>query len=183
MRPEESFIGQSVRSLQTMLRVIAQDAKRQSSVIPDGIYGANTTAAVSDFQRRNGLAVTGIADEPTWNAIVAAYEPALIKVDQPQCIQVLLEPGEVIVFGQQHPELYLAQAILTVLSQQYGSITAPGFSGTLDTPTAQSLRSFQALHNLPQSGELDRLTWHALALHYPMASTLRKQSAESLPAF
>ena len=84
MRPAESFIGQPIRSLQTMLRVIAENDSRQPSVIPDGIYGTNTMTAVSAFQRRSGLPVTGMTDQATWEAIVSAYELALIEVDEAQ---------------------------------------------------------------------------------------------------
>ncbi len=45
----ESFVGQPVRSLQTMLRIIAQQDAMQPGIIPDGIYGQQTVAAVSAF--------------------------------------------------------------------------------------------------------------------------------------
>ena len=172
MRPPESFVGQPVRSLQTMLRVIAENEENQPSVIPDGIYGAQTTAAVSAFQRSRGLPVTGVANQETWDAIVDAYEPALVLIGEAEPIAVFFEPNEVIVAGQIHPNLYLAQGILTVLSQVYGSITPPSLSGTLDMPTGQSLSSFQRLNDLPETGELDRITWHRLALQYPGAASL-----------
>ncbi len=172
MRPGESFVGQPVRSLQTMLRVIAQTDGGQPSLIPDGIYGAQTAAAVSAFQRNRGLPATGVTDQATWDAIVAAYEPALILVDEAEPIAVVFEPNEVIVAGQRHPNLYLAQGMLIVLSQAYGSITRPGLTGVLDIPTGESLSSFQRLSNLPETGELDRITWKNLALHYPMAANL-----------
>ena len=35
MRPTESFIGQPIRSLQTMLRVLAEENPRYIRVIPD----------------------------------------------------------------------------------------------------------------------------------------------------
>ena len=79
MRPPESFIRQPIRSLQTMLRVIAQSDERQPNVIPDGIYGNQTMKAVTAFQRNNSLPATGITDQATWEAIVAVYEPALVE--------------------------------------------------------------------------------------------------------
>lgn len=178
MRPPESFVGQPVRSLQTMLRVIAENETNQPSVIPDGIYGSQTAGAVSAFQRSRGLPVTGITNQETWDAIVAAYEPALILVGEAEPIAVIFEPNEVIVAGQRHPNLYLAQGILTVLSQVYGSISPPSLNGTLDMPTGQSLSSFQRLNDLPETGELDRITWQRLALQYPGAAalTLREDS-------
>jgi peptidoglycan hydrolase-like protein with peptidoglycan-binding domain len=35
----------------------------------DGWYGPDTRAAVVAFQRREGLPVTGVADEATWEAL------------------------------------------------------------------------------------------------------------------
>ena len=46
MRPLSSFVGQPIRSLQTMLRVIAEDDPTHLRIVPDGIYGPETTAAV-----------------------------------------------------------------------------------------------------------------------------------------
>ena len=78
MRPDESFVGQPIRSLQTMLRVLAEHDPRHETLVPDGIYGPATVSAVSKFQRIHGLPVTGIADQRTWEQIVAEYEPAFL---------------------------------------------------------------------------------------------------------
>jgi murein L,D-transpeptidase YcbB/YkuD len=170
MRPPESFIGQPVRSLQTMLRVIAQEDDRQPSLIPDGIYGNQTTAAVSAFQRNHGIPVTGVADQDTWEAIVAVYEPALIRVGPAQPLEIILDPGHIIRRGDQEPNVYILQAILIVLSEIYASITPPGMNGVLDEATAAALEAFQSLSGLPETGELDKVTWKQLALHYPLAA-------------
>lgn len=175
MRPEESFVGQPVRSLQTMLRVIAENDELQPGVIPDGVYGPQTATAVSTFQRRNGLPITGTVDQDTWERIVAVYEPALVQVGPVVPLEIILEPQQVIRQGEQNPNLYLVQAILIVLSQAYGSITAPAATGILDIPTANALSEFQTLALLPVTGELDRQTWRHLALHYPAATVMQKQ--------
>lgn len=175
MRPEESFVGQPVRSLQTMLRIIAENDELQPGVIPDGVYGPQTVTAVSTFQRRNGLPITGTVDQDTWERIVAVYEPALVQVGPVVPLEIILEPQQVIRQGEQNPNLYLVQAILIVLSQAYGSITAPAVTGILDIPTANALSEFQTLALLPATGELDRQTWRHLALHYPAATVMKKQ--------
>lgn len=176
MRPNESFIGQPIRSLQTMLRVIAENDELQPSVIPDGIYGPQTVTAVSTFQRRNGLPITGIADQDTWERIVTVYEPALVAVGPVQPLEIILEPGEIIRRGDSNPNIYLVQAMLIVLSETYDSITAPAVTGILDIPTANALSEFQVLTLLPVTGELDRDTWRHLALHYPMATITKKEN-------
>ena len=180
MRPPETFISQPVRSLQTMLRVIAQEDERQPSLIPDGIYGNQTTAAVAAFQRNHGLPVTGVADQNTWEQIAAAYEPAWVRVGPAQPLEIILEPGQVIRRGQQEPNVYLLQAVLIVLSEVYSSVTPPGMNGILDDATAASLEAFQALTGLPQTGELDKVTWKQLALHYPLAANKSSGNSENL---
>lgn len=176
MRPPESFVGQPVRSLQTMLRVIAENDELQPSVIPDGIYGPQTATAVSTFQRRNGLPITGTVDQNTWEQVFAVYESALVQVGPVMPLEIILEPQQIIRQGESNPNLYLIQAILIVLSQAYGSITAPSVTGILDIPTANALSEFQTLALLPVTGELDRQTWRHLALHYPAATVMLKQS-------
>lgn len=171
MRPPESFIGQPIRSLQTMLRVLHKDDPSHPSVIPDGIYGQPTMAAVSYFQRRHGLPVTGVTDQATWEAILKEYLDALIRVDEAQPLFILLDPGEEIRRGQRHPHIYLVQGILQALSDAYDSVSQPSHSGTLDDVTADSLSSFQHLSSLPMTGNLDKITWKALALHYPQAAS------------
>lgn len=170
MRPTESFLGQPIRALQTMLRVIAEDDPSHPTLVPDGIYGPETMAAVSHFQRRHGLSVTGVTDLPTWEMIVLHYDPALIRITAPQSLDILLDPGQVIRKGEAHPNLHLAQAMLTVLSQVYGSISRPSQAGVLDEATADSIATLQALSSLPITGELDKITWKHLALQYPLAA-------------
>lgn len=174
-RPAESFIGQPIRSLQTMLRVLAENSDSYMRVIPDGIYGAQTMAAVSNFQRRHGLPVTGITDQRTWESIVREYRPALVNIARAQPLQILLNPGEILRGGSTAPAVILVQAMLIPMAQVYGSIADPSLSGTLDAQTAQSIASFQRLCGLPASGSLDKLTWKHLALQYPLAVRLHGQ--------
>lgn len=172
MKPEESFLSQPIRSLQTMLRVLAEYDDRHETLIPDGIYGKATVSAVSKFQRLHGLPVTGITDQATWEMIVAEYEPALIFITEAEALNIVLDPNEVIRRGQRHPHVYLVQAMLAVLEDAYKSIGHVTHSGILDEPTSAALSSFQQLSGLPMTGHLDKRTWKALALHYPQAARL-----------
>lgn len=170
MRPPESFIGQPVRSLQTMLRVIASHHKDLPSVIPDGIYGQQTANAVSAFQRKYGIPVTGITDQATWEMIVSVYEPALIQVTPAQPLQIILEPSQVIRSGEEHHSIYLVQAMLTAMANDYSSIPLPPLSGTLDAGTAESLIAFQRLSGLEPTGQLDKITWKHLVLQFQLSA-------------
>lgn len=172
MRPGESFVGQPIRSLQTMLRILAEQDPRHPTVVPDGIYGPETMAAVSSFQRLHGLPVTGVTNQETWDAIQAAHEPALIAIDSAEPVEIVLNPNQVIRRGERHPVIRLAQAMLAVMAEIYGSVGTPSHSGILDDPTSDSLASFQQLSSLPMTGELDKRTWKHLARQYPLAANL-----------
>ena len=180
MRPPESFIGQPIRSLQTMLRVLAEDSDDYIPLIPDGIYGPETRNAVTVFQRRHGIPATGVADQQTWETVVTKYEPVLVRTDAAQPLYIVLNPGQVIRKGERHPNIYLVQAILTVLSETYESIPRPSATGLLDEATADALASFQQQSGLPMTGNLDKVTWKQLALHYPPAANLQMLTPEEL---
>lgn len=172
MRPGDSFIEQPVRSLQTMLRVLAEDDPQLPTVVPDGIYGPSTMLAVTAFQRKEGLPVTGIADEYTWTKIVAAYEPALNRIGKAEPIEILLEPGEIIRQGQSSPYVFLLQGMLAHLSQSHSAISRPALSGILDAGTSEALRGFQRLADLPQTGTLDRITWKQLSRQFTLSAVV-----------
>lgn len=173
MRKPESFIGQPIRSLQTMLRVIAENDSSHERIIPDGIYGPETVSAVSAFQRIHGLPVTGVTDNRTWDTVVEIYEDALIEQLEAETLQIILNPGQVIRKGERHPHLYLVQAMLSVLADRYDSIGKPAFTGILDDATTDALSSFQAISGLPMTGQLDKHTWRHLVLQYPLAANLQ----------
>lgn len=172
MRPLESFVGQPIRSLQTMLRVIAEYDPSHLSVIPDGIYGPETSQAVTLFQRKHGLPATGITDQNTWESIVAEYETSIVQIDEAYPLYVILNPGQILRKGEAHPNVLLVQSMLLTLSNVYKSIAAPSLTGILDDATSDSLASFQFLNGLPMSGNLDKHTWKHMVLHYPLAVNL-----------
>ena len=80
MNTPANYVGQPIRSLQTMLRTIAHADETLLKIVPDGIYGPNTVQAVREFQRQNALPVTGETDNATWNKLVAVY-----TVQRPSC--------------------------------------------------------------------------------------------------
>lgn len=56
--------GRTVKTLQLLLRAHGRD------VVVDGIFGAQTDAAVSGFQTIKGLPASGIVDADTWKALI-----------------------------------------------------------------------------------------------------------------
>ena len=154
MRPGDSFVAQPVRSLQTMLRVIAMNNARISKAVPDGIYGPDTMQEVSALQRMSGLPQTGVVNEATWNEIIRQFGPAAVNVLQAQPVEILLEPGEKIGHNQASPYVFLLQSMLTVLSMG-------------------ALRMFQSLSDLEETGVLDRESWKQVALQFTLSALLQ----------
>lgn len=65
--------GQKVRQVQEQLRTIASIYSAIPDVIPDGIFGPATAAAVKTFQSVFGLPQTGVIDFATWYKISHIY--------------------------------------------------------------------------------------------------------------
>ena len=179
MKPGESFVEQPIRSLQTMLRVIAEDDPRLPTVVPDGIYGPKTMQAVTDFQRLYGLPITGIVDQDTWEKVVSVYEPALIRIGPAEPLEIILEPGQIFHIGERNAYIYLLQSILTQLSTENPTIARPDHNGILDNPTSEALAAFQLLAGLPPTGELDRVTWKYLARQFTLSANRQAASSNS----
>lgn len=173
MRPEESFVGQSVRSLQTMLRVISEADGTIPTVVPDGIYGQTTLNSVTAFQRRYALPPTGVTDQATWERIAQVYDSALVRVGEAEAVEFVLEPNQVFRLGDTSAYLYVIQAMLHSMSADYPSIDPPVESGILDNTTARALAAFQLLAGLPPTGELDRITWRYLSRHFTLHANHR----------
>ena len=166
MIQSENYVGQPVRSLQTMLRVIGQGKTGFPTVVPDGIYGKNTESAVRQFQKDNRLPVTGVADNTTWDLLVIEYELALVDQHPAEPLRIVLQPGQVIRAGDWNYHLFLIQAILASLSRIHTDFPGVPVSGVLDPATAKSISHFQSVSGLPVTGEVDKRTWQHLANHY-----------------
>lgn len=170
MKPAESFIGQPIRSLQTMLRTLARLDDRLLSVIPDGVYTRQTADAVAAFQRSRGLNATGVADQTTWEEIVRDYRLAEIEYTKAEPIQITLNPGEVIRRGDEHRYMNLIQSMLILISDLHPNLPAPDHTGVFDEDTERSILALQVFSGLPPTGVLDKRTWKVLALQFARAA-------------
>lgn len=164
------YVGRPIRSLQTMLRVTLRMDEKAPTIIPDGIFGNNTVAAVKYFQQGNRLPVTGVVDNATWDKLVEAYEAALIEHAPAAPLLIVLQPGQVIRAGEWNYHLFLIQAMLAVLARIYTNFPQVPVSGVLDTQTGKSISYFQEIAGLPVTGEVDKKTWKYLANHYALAA-------------
>ena len=70
--------GDDVLILQTFLQTISQYISAVPDVTPDGIFGAQTEAAVMAMQKLYGLEQNGIVGPLTWDAITSLYSDLTI---------------------------------------------------------------------------------------------------------
>ena len=116
-----------------------------------------------EFESREKITLSTFGDG---DEIVNKYEPALIRVDKAEPIEIILNPGQVFRSGDTSPYIYLLQAMLAQLSNNNPTIMCPSTSGVMDKATTDALAAYQTLANLPPTGEFDKVTWKHLVKHF-----------------
>ncbi len=161
-------IGAPVRTLQTMLRTIARAEPAVPSVVPDGVFGADTERAVRCVQRMCGLPESGEADRETWRAVCRMYDALSPMVLPAPVLQLRWEPMQVILPGARNSHLYLIQAMLTALADYYSNVPPVRVTGVHDGGSAEAVRWLQRMGALEASGTVDQRTWGLLCDLYRM---------------
>lgn len=175
MKPERSYYNQPIRSLQTMLRTIALFNDEFQRIIPDGIYGPETQAAIRTFQRNRGLPITGTTNQQTWDEVVRMYDAAQVELSPARFIDDHLPSEFPFTRGDRAPRLKLAQCMLCEIGDRYSCICTPEISGQMDEMMMNSIMEFQNLSALPVTGILDKTTWNHLVLQYALAQVFAKR--------
>ena len=168
MNPERSYYNQPIRSLQTMLRTIALFSDEYQRIVPDGIYGPETQAAINTFQRNRGLPVTGITNQRTWDEVVRMYDSAVEALSPVQDVQYNIPTEFPFSRGDHNPRLKIAQFMLREIAEQYACVCSPELTGLMDEVMVNSVSEFQNLSGLPATGKLDKTTWNNLVLQYSL---------------
>ena len=170
--PTDPYAGKPIRSLQTMLRLLATEDDSLPRVIPDGIYGPTTLQAVGSFQRRAGLPVTGIADGATWLAMQEAHDRTLPRQSPAEPLQIWLGPGQFI-DEEDQTHIWLVQAMLRTVGENYTDFPAVALTGSYDDQTRAAVTHLQqrgGLYDAP-AGSIDAVTWGLLVQFYRAVTT------------
>ena len=164
----------AVSNLQRYLRRIELEEKYSSAVPIDGIYGSATRSAVSLFQRRNGIPVTGIVNKETWDAIFSQYERLIRERDTrlyPDPFPKTPENHET-ELGERSAFVSLLQFILNELINSYDTLPSFNSSGVFDDETSLAVKEIQRIHALPITGRVDLNTWNAIVNAYNRYATV-----------
>lgn len=183
MTQPRDFLNRPVRSLQTMLQTLSRIFPDIPEVLPDGIYGASTEAAVLALQKSLDLPQTGLADRKTWNLLVSLYLRHAPRVLPPEPLSIIFEPMQTILPGEENLHLYLMQAMMQALAKVYENLPSPAVTGVYDAQTQRAVWAHQAVFGLAQNDAIDQIFWAHLAGLYTLAAGNGKlPSAQNLPA-
>ena len=170
--PQEiRLIGQSVRSLQTMLRELSFVYPVLPRLTPDGIFGERTLEAVMLFQREFFPPVTGQVDQATWDAIAALYRQAKTRLNGPIPCRGYPNCDFTVQPGQDSVHLYLVQSMFRALARLLDGIQSGVVSGYNDAATEHNIRWIQRLDNRPETGILDQDSWNTISRLYTLFVT------------
>lgn len=160
-----------VRSLQVYLNRIS----RNYPAIPkipeiDGVFGVATEEAVKVFQSVFGLNSNGIVNESTWYKITYIYTSvkriAELNSEGIRLEDISKQYSEELKIGMQSPEINVLQYYLAVIGAYYEAVTPVEITGYFGEETENSVKSFQRVFGLPQTGIVDRLTWNDMHRAY-----------------
>ena len=134
--------GDAVKTLQEKL-----NAKGFDSGNVDGIFGAKTYAAVTAFQKANGLGVDGIVGKLTWAKL---YDATPVNVT-PVTTQPMLRTGS------RGDAVRKLQEMLNAKGYDCGSV-----DGIFGSKTKAAVLAFQKANGLGADGIVGPLTWGKL---------------------
>lgn len=179
--------GIAVRTIQIQLNRIS----RNYPAIPkipnvSGIYDIATEEAVRAFQQIFNLAPTGTVNKATWYRIAYIYTSVkrLAELDSEgisyneypfQFVQSLTP-------GMQGMDVRSFQYFLAVVAAYYEAVQPIQITGIYDAQTEASVKSFQRVFGLPETGILDEATWNDIFRAYGgILESIPRENAEWIP--
>ncbi len=157
--------SEHISEVQQILRQLGIDRDDGVELAVDGIYGAETSLAVSRFQQENGLLVTGKVDFETWEKLNEEYEELLESRKPPERVaaigcNVRLSNGAV------GDSVYILQIMLNAVGERFSNIGRVTVDGAYSNETEASVREFQRASGLEETGAADIKTFNQLARLY-----------------
>ena len=158
----------AVTNLQTYLRQLSYTEPSIPAPPIDGVFGDITQDALIAFQAQNGLRVTGVADEETWNLLYEEYLLSIQRYSPPKKISAFpRQPnGYELDIGTQSFAVLSLQYMLGEIVQLYDEVSSVEMTGRYDQATANSVKAFQKKNLLPETGRVDKMTWDYIVDSY-----------------
>ena len=178
--------GPSVVAIQVSLNRISQSypaIPKISSV--DGIFGAQTEAAVRKFQEVFDLDVDGIVGRATWYAIVRLYVAvtslAELRSQGQRFYANSWANADPIGQGDQGVKVEHLQYMLSVLSAYIREIPPVTVDGVFGPATRNAVIAAQRRFGLPQTGIVNYDTWDEIYDQFSGIETTSWRNPEDFP--
>ncbi|HNW04318.1 MAG TPA: peptidoglycan-binding domain-containing protein [Oscillospiraceae bacterium] len=159
----------NVAEIQSYLRALLQEENDSSpAIISDGIFGPETTKAVLNYQRNNGLAVSGTVDYETWASIIEKYGMrASCSGPAKTIVGFRTDELDLAPPGGRGSSVWFAQVMLLNIGRKFENFSGLMPNGVNSGPTTDALIYIQArAKTLYKDGTLDKSTWNAVVNLY-----------------
>lgn len=164
----EGSSGDGVLTIQYYLSYISLFVPTVTEAKLDGSFGPTTANAVRSFQRTYGLPETGVVDRATWDRMENVYYEIVSEIDYLFFGgRILPFPGRVLREGIDGNDVRVLQEYLNYISLSYPEIPRVNVDGIFGPSTAEQVRQFKTLFNLP--GDPTRVNapvWNSIASIY-----------------
>ena len=163
--------GNDVKYIQVWLNRISGNFPAIPKIpAADGVFDSATEAAVRKFQQVFGLEETGTVNASTWYRISYIYTSVkrLAELDSEGVRFEEISPqfAEELSIGMQSIEVSMLQYYLAVIGAYYEAVIPVEITGYFGEQTERSVKSFQRVFGLPQTGVVDRATRNDLFRAY-----------------
>ena len=180
------YSGPSVVILQVMLNRISQNYPAIPKIsLVDGIFGAQTEAAVIRFQEIFNLTPDGVVGRSTWNALVRYYVAvtslAELRSQGQQFYSINWANSNPIQQGDRGVKVEHLQYMLQVLSSYIQEIPPVTIDGVFGPNTRDAVLAAQRRFGLPQTGVVDFDTWEAIYDQFSGIEMTTWHDPESFP--
>lgn len=164
--------GNDVRTIQLQLNRIR---KNFPSITPisnvDGVFGAETEAAVRSFQKTFNLVPDGLVGKSTWYKIKQTYI-GVKQLSELNSEGIKLEdatpifPTEDLQKGDYGIAVQVVQYYLSTVGYFNDAVPVIPVDGVYGDSTVDAVRQFQQQYGLPVTGKVDNATWDKLQKIY-----------------
>lgn len=178
---KQGSASNDVKTIQTYLNRISGNYPAIPKIpVPNGIYDISTEQAVREFQSIFGLEQTGEVNASTWYRITYIYTSVkhIAELDSEGITIDEISPvySEELKLGMQGNEVEVIQYYLAVVGAYYDAVSPVEITGVFDEETEKSVKSFQRVFGLLQTGVVERFTWIELYRAYEgIAETVKPQ--------
>ena len=178
--------GPSVVAAQVMLNRISQNYPAIPKIsMVDGIFGAQTEAAVRKFQEIFNLSVDGIIGRATWYALVRYYiavtNMAELRSEGQRFYANSWATTNPIEQGDRGVKVEHLQYMLNVLSAYIPEIPSVTVDGIFGSGTRDAVIAAQRRFGLPQTGIVNYDTWDEIYDQFSGIETTSWRDPENFP--